>query len=161
MDTVAKEPWVTRWGRESDSWNIVELDDGNPDEDVEGGESDGSGLPGRWLVGQAVAQWSLTQPTEPTAEVVANVFNLPLDLAQDVMGLDPGQSITKPALGRAIQVWSGLQDQGWADQTVGAAALAFHLSPALIAEAVEDHPWMFLGGDRADLAAMTIEHDGE
>ncbi|CAD7335286.1 hypothetical protein FIM10_02070 [Sphingomonadales bacterium 56] len=158
MDTDAKQPWVTRWGRETDSWNVTEVDEENPEQDEEGGDSDGSGLPGRWLVGQAIARWSLTQPVDPTPEIVARVFNLPIELASDCMGFD---LTVVGTLGQAVQVWAGLQDEAWIDQTVGAAALAFHLSPALIAEAVDAHPWMFLSGDRADLAAMAIEHDGE
>ena len=158
MDTDAKQPWVTRWGRETDSWNVTEVDEENPEQDEEGGDSDGSGLPGRWLVGQAVARWSLTQPKEPTAEIVASVFNLPIDLASDCMGIELHGFGT---LGTALQVWSSLQTSGCEGQAVGAAALAFHLSPALIIEAVEKHHWMYLDGDRADPAAMLIEHDGE
>lgn len=158
MATVIKEPWVTRWGRETDSWNVTELNDENPEQDAEGGDSDGSGMPGRWLVGQAVARWSLTQPVEPTAEMVASVFNLPIELARDCMGIALHAIGT---LGTALQVWSALQDQRWEGQTVGAAALAFHLAPAPIIEAVEGHFWMYLDGDRADPANLTIEHDGE
>lgn len=153
-----KAPWVTIWGRDSSSWNIVELDDEDPDQDVEGGDSDGSGRPGRWMVGQAVARWSLTQPVVPTAEIVAAVFNLPIELAADCMNFELTDHGT---LEHAIQVWAGCQDEVWPEQTVGNASLAFHLAPALIVEAVDQHPWMFLSGDRADLSAMLIEHDGE
>lgn len=145
--TVERSPWVTRWGADPDSWNIEEAD--------EDGGSDGSGFPGRDLVGEAVARWGLTQPAEPTAAIVAAVFNLPIDLASEAMGFEPGR------LSNALQVWSGLQGHGATDVSVGQAAVAFHLAPALIAEAVEAHAWMFLSGDRANPAAMIIEHEGE
>lgn len=52
----------------------------------------------------------------------------------------------------AVQVWSIAQDR---DVTVQEAALVFNVEPKLIVQAVEWHPWMFIGaGDR-------IEHDGE
>lgn len=150
----AKTPWVTQWGRETDSWNIdvAEGDGGSS-------ESDGSGMPGRWLVGQAVARWALTQPAQPTGEVVATVFNLPLRLAEDALSV-----LLQPAFGtlaNAVQVWAALQHADTRDVTVGEAALAFHLSPAAIVEAVDRHYYMFLAGDRSDLAGLVIEHEGE
>lgn len=151
-----KTPWVTRWGRDSSSWNIIELSEEEPEEDEEGGDSDGSGLPGRWMVIEAVGRWALTQPTAPTAEVVAAMFNLPLWMAQDIM-----TATGVCGLGQAVQVWSALQDQFGETVTVGDAATAFHLSPALIADAVQDHHWMYLNGDRTRLVEMTIGHEGE
>lgn len=154
-----KTPWVTRWGRESDSWNVIEENEESPEEDEEGGLSDGSGFPGRWLVGQAVARWALTQPVQPTVEIVADIFNLPPALAQDAMSV-----LLHPAFGSlaaAVQVWAGLQYADCRDVTVGEAALVFHLSPAAIVEAVDKHYYLYLRGDRSDPASLVIEHEGE
>lgn len=154
-----RNPWVTRWGRHDASWNVLELSEDDPDQDGEGGESDGSGLPGRWLVGQAVARWALTQPIAPSADIVAATFNLPLALAQEALGV-----LLQPSFGtlaNAVQVWAGLQWHDCRDVTVGEAALAFHLSPAAIVEAVDRHYYMFLSGDRSAPAALVIEHEGE
>ena len=52
----------------------------------------------------------------------------------------------------ALSVWVIAQDR---DVTVGDAALAFNVAPALIRQAVEWHYWMLLG------AGDVIEHDGE
>lgn len=52
----------------------------------------------------------------------------------------------------AIQVWSTAQDR---PTSVQEAALAFNVTPGLVAAAIDAHPWMFVGHD--DL----IEHDGE
>ncbi len=54
-------------------------------------------------------------------------------------------------VGLAIQVWAWLQDR---PVTVNEAALTFNMAAELVRQAVADHPWMFLNGDR-------IEHEGE
>ncbi|UZW55539.1 hypothetical protein NUH86_01670 [Sphingobium sp. JS3065] len=138
-------PWVTRWGADPDSWNIHDPED---DED-----SDGSNMPGRTMVREAVAFWAAAQPVQPTAEVVASVFNLPLHLAEDAMGEESIADVPD-----AIQVLTGLRH---ADYTVGEVAAVLLMPPGDVVAAVDRHPWMFLTGDRADIAAMLIEHDGE
>ncbi|WP_174301390.1 hypothetical protein [Caulobacter sp. S45] len=65
---------------------------------------------------------------------------------------------TLASLSHAIQVWMLSQERE--DVTVGEAALAFHLSPERIAEAVEWHYWMFLAG-AGELHTRLIEQDGE
>lgn len=80
--------------------------------------------------------------------------------------------------GRAIQVWSAMQPT---EPTVADAAAAFHVDPVRVAEAVINHPWMFLvdedgdlvGGEGddgtaqplpgpgADYGRITICHEGE
>ena len=52
----------------------------------------------------------------------------------------------------AVQVWAIGQGR---EVTVSEAALAFNVEPKLIRQAVEDHPWMFIGNDDV------IEHEGE
>lgn len=53
--------------------------------------------------------------------------------------------------GNALQMWALCQHR---DVTVREAALAFNATEAVIRQAVEEHYWMFLLGDK-------IEHDGE
>ena len=53
--------------------------------------------------------------------------------------------------GNAVQVWAVAQNR---PVTVDEAALTFNVAPELIRQAVEEHGWMYLRGDR-------IEHDGE
>ena len=60
-------------------------------------------------------------------------------------------------VGRALQVWSTCQQR---DVTLGEAALAFRLPIAMIAEAVEAHPWMFVYGPPTNPASL-IAHEGE
>lgn len=55
--------------------------------------------------------------------------------------------------GNAVQVWAIAQNR--MDITINEAALAFNVAPNLIRQAVEEHPWMFIGNDDV------IEHDGE
>lgn len=56
------------------------------------------------------------------------------------------------AFANAVQMWSYCQ--GGRTTTVQEAAQVFNATEAVIRQAVEDHPWMFLDGDN-------IEHDGE
>lgn len=66
----------------------------------------------------------------------------------------PGISL----FGNALQVWSFMQE---GKTSVAEAAITFMVSPERIIEAVEEHAWMFLEGDRADPAKLFIEHEGE
>jgi hypothetical protein len=59
---------------------------------------------------------------------------------------------TSTYFGNAIQVWSMAIDR---PATVQEAALTFNVSPDLVRECIEDHPWMYLD------AEDHIEHDGE
>ena len=62
----------------------------------------------------------------------------------------------------AVQVWSILQER---PTTIADAALAFNVPTERIYEAVEEHYWMFVGGDGEDASKNpvtdTIEHEGE
>lgn len=60
-------------------------------------------------------------------------------------------------VGNAIQVWAVCQN---GPQTIGAAAQAFNLPLAMIAQAVDEHLWMGLAGPAHDPNTI-IEHDGE
>lgn len=66
---------------------------------------------------------------------------------------------TKHHFGNALQVWALMQDNE--NVTMATAALAFNVPPARIYEAVEDHSWLFIGGDGQDPAKDIIEHEGE
>lgn len=59
---------------------------------------------------------------------------------------------TSSFFGGAVQLWSLAQDR---PVTVREAALAFNVTPDLMRQAINDHPWMLLGGSEK------IEHDGE
>lgn len=91
---------------------------------------------------------------------------------------DAGEAgFTISALANAVQIWSCMQGP---QISVAVAARAFNCEPALIAEAVREHHWMFLttksghlldeqdhiaGGPQHaaidDYAAVFIEHEGE
>ena len=148
-------PWVTRWGHDDDSWNHEDPDDF---EVADASDSDGSGNPGRSLVGAAVARWALNNPQSAgKTDVIAAIFNLPLSMAEDIAV----HGDFRPArLGPAIQVWSALQNQ-FGETPVAACATALNVPPPEIIRAVEDHPWMFLSGPRDDLMKLMIEHDGD
>ncbi|AMK18715.1 hypothetical protein [Sphingobium sp. MI1205] len=149
MTEEMKKPWVTHWGADPYSWNIHEPEDDD--------DSDGSYMPGRELVRGAVARWAMAQPAGASlaADVISTVFNLPIHLAEDAIGGVASD------LDDAVQVWTGLQDRGGRDCTVGEVAAAFLLKPEEIVAAVEGHYWMYLTGDRADVAGMLIGHEGE
>lgn len=137
---------MTAWGADHWSWNP---DVGDEDECGEDG-GDGSGRPGRMLVAAAIASWmSRVGPMLP--EVVAAVFNLPIELVHDALseGASPGHMPT------AIQVWSMLQSEGG---SVIEAASLFSMTPAEVAANVADHYYMFLEpSDRG----LLIGHEGE
>ncbi|KPF84490.1 hypothetical protein IP70_15815 [alpha proteobacterium AAP38] len=65
----------------------------------------------------------------------------------------PGIGLTA----KAVQVWAVCQP---VQSTIGDAATAFNLPLAMIAQAVEYHPYMYLDGP-ADNPATAIGHDGE
>ena len=74
-------------------------------------------------------------------------------VSSDTEDWDTDETIPTVSLfAKALQVWSVCQNR--VDVTVNEAALAFNTTPAVIKEAVEWHPWMFLAGD-------VIEHEGE
>lgn len=62
---------------------------------------------------------------------------------------------TRDHFAGAVQVWSVAQNR---PTTIGEAAKAFNVAPALIREAVDGHYWMMVDGDGDD--AM-ICHEGE
>lgn len=66
--------------------------------------------------------------------------------------------ISRTQFANAVSTWVWMQQR---PITVAAAALSFNTTPELIAQAVEDHYWMFLGGDATKPLDRTIEHDGE
>lgn len=59
-----------------------------------------------------------------------------------------------------LGIWSWMRP-GEKQCTVREAAQAFDTTDAVIREAVEDHPWMFLYGPDDDPTKQIIEHDGE
>jgi hypothetical protein len=137
-------PWVTHWGADPWTWN-VEGDDGDD------GDAEPDGMPGRGLVGGAVAFWLSSTPGAG-ADDVALVFNLPSHLADDVSA--PGD-FHPCDIGEAVQVWSILNG---GDTTVEAACAVFARPPSLIISAVEDHHWMMI---EPRGSGMCIGHDGE
>ncbi|MEX2629526.1 MAG: hypothetical protein WD341_06260 [Tistlia sp.] len=58
----------------------------------------------------------------------------------------------------AVQVWALEQRR---TVTVRDAAEVFNCPDAMICEAIEDHPWMFVEGPDDDPTKQTIEHEGE
>lgn len=75
------------------------------------------------------------------------------ELAHDADTWDQDTGMPSVAhFGNAVQVWSMAQDHDHV--SIEETAEAFNVAPALIREAVEAHPWMFLDGD-------DIGHDGE
>lgn len=80
--------------------------------------------------------------------------------AEDTMGWD--RDTGNPGImlfANAVQVWAVMQDKR--PITVGDAAAAFNAETRRVAEAVREHPWMFLEGPDDDPARQTIEHEGE
>ncbi|WP_420415309.1 hypothetical protein [Roseibium sp.] len=61
-------------------------------------------------------------------------------------------AIQTGVFGQGLQVWSMCQPKN--ASTIFAAALAFNCTPDQIRHAVEQHPYLFVCGDK-------IEHDGE
>ncbi|MEY5098753.1 MAG: hypothetical protein RJA36_1472 [Pseudomonadota bacterium] len=45
--------------------------------------------------------------------------------------------------------------------TIGEAAIGLGLGPELVLEIVDNHPWIFVTGDRSDPASMRLDADGE
>ena len=81
-------------------------------------------------------------------------FNIDLDDDQDGSGR-PGIGIA----GAAIQFWAGQRNE---EPTVAEAAAAFLMPEEAVAQAVIEHPWMLLVGDRSGpVGALHIGLDGE
>jgi hypothetical protein len=154
---LAKEaPWITRFGADPKSWNIAEPED-DPD-------SDESGMPGKTVVENGLMGWAQCWGGWPGDAIAARVFNLPMALVQAarpsaralaaaMIGHDPAGSEISEGLG----LW--IMARG--EQTVGDAARAFNQHPVRIVEVVSSDMWMFVSGNRDDVASMTIEMDGE
>jgi len=146
--SVAGEPWVTRFGDDGWSFNLPsdanDEDDGDPD-------SDGSGLPGRDIVGGAVARW-MQATTGADAALASAVFNLPLHLAEEVAV--PG-AYDAAHLTDAVMVWSSCVGGA---VPVDLAAAVFAVPVADILSAIDEHAWMFV--DRVG-GVSCIGHEGE
>lgn len=61
---------------------------------------------------------------------------------------------------QALQVWSSLQADTL-NITVRQTADAFFVTPALIVQAVDAHPWMCWERTAGDVETWVIGHDGE
>lgn len=148
LDSLARTPWVTSWG--ADGWSFNLPSDAS-DEDEGDPASDGSGLPGRDLVGCAMRRWSDASP-DADAALAAAVFNLPRPLADDVFRA-PGFDASD--LTDAVMVWSSCVG---ASVPVDMAAIVFGTSVADVLAAVDGHYWMYVervGG------VSCIGHEGE
>lgn len=132
LSSATSSPWVVRWGAHDWSFNLSN-DDGD---DVVDEDSDGSGLPGRGIVGEAMALWSIRRP-EASISMAAAVFNIPAHLAEDVFDSD-----FRPAdLSDAIMTWSSCVGP---IVPVDLAALVFDVSVSEVLCAIDDHYWMFV-----------------
>lgn len=156
---VDKAPWVTRFGKESHSWNV-------DDEDDEGaGDGSGTGHPGRGLIAGALRIFADCWG-DFHEETAARIFNLPIELVRDAAAdLDPPfeqdpEDVAASDLGDCVQALAGTRTQ-WGMMTVAEAARLLNQHPVRIIEAVAEHCWMFLSGDRADFEKLWIEHEGE
>jgi hypothetical protein len=144
---TARTPWATGWGQDSWSWNTGS----DEDDEADGGMSGGcDGMPGLGLVSSVVSFWLEATPGA-SADDVAEVFNLPLHMADDAVSAAVGSS----DLGTAIQVWS-LLNAG--ETTIDTASTVLRSPPSVILQAVEEHPWMYLETRHGSLC---IGHDGD
>lgn len=142
------EPWIRRWGADEWSWNFATGEDEDDD-----AVSDGSGFPGRGIVGSALSFWLLKFP-EGSAESASCVFNLPIALAQDALRPD----LYAPCdLAQAVQTWSLAIAYG-EDPSIMAASCIFATNPGTVIEAIRSHPWMYA---EARNGVMCIGHEGE
>lgn len=153
---VDRGPWVRRFGLDDDSWNVDAAMD--VDDEVDG---DGSGNPGRQLVARALDTfarcWGDFDP-----QTAARIFNLPIDLVDDV---DPGPrgepaEVSIDDLAVAIQVLTACRTS-WGTQNIESVAAMLNRDAATIVEAVDSHHWMFVSGEGDDPAFLYIEHEGE
>lgn len=146
LQAVATAPWVTRWG--ADDWTFNLPADAFEDDGAEDG-SDESGLPGRGLVGAAMATWAAANPGCDVFRA-ACVFNLPFSLAEDIF--DHGHLPSD--LTDAVMVWSSCVGS---DVLVDLAAIVFRTDISSILNAIELHHWMFV--ERLG-SASCIGHEG-
>jgi hypothetical protein len=152
---VDKGPWVTEFGEDGHGWNIH-------DDDAEG-DGEGSGLPGKYLIGEALGTFADCWGAYDV-ETAARVFNLPPALIEPVAAPGPYESDPEDVglddLGVTVQVLSATRMQ-WGTMTVAEAAKLLNQHPVRIVEAVSAHCWMFVFGDRDDFTKLWIEHEGE
>lgn len=145
---VPHAPWLDGWGADCWSFNV---DLGAPGDEADAAcEGDGSGRPGRALVGGAITCWAARTPGADAA-TASLAFNLPVVLAEDAFRPDlfPASDLSD-----AVQVWSLLVG---VDADVGLAAAVFGVQLGVLAAVVHDHPWMYVER-RAD--RDLIGHEG-
>lgn len=62
----------------------------------------------------------------------------------------------------AISFWLGMRGRDDPPSTVGLVAQVFNMPEEAVAQAVDEHPWMFLGGPMTGpVGDRVIEADGE
>ncbi|MFW2829899.1 hypothetical protein [Sphingomonas sp. ID0503] len=150
---VDKAPWVLAFGNEADGWDI----EGDEDDDGEA-----TGLPGERLVSDALGSFAGCWGDYHRASA-AKIFNLPVDL---IAALDPqrfeadAEDVALDDLGTLIQVIGGCRTQ-FGSCSVADMARFTNQHPTRIIQAMGNHPWMFLSGDRDNFAKLFIEHEGE
>lgn len=152
-------PWVTAFGDDPDSWNL------HQDDDEQDGE--GSGLPGVNVVAEAL--WTYRCISGDVSIASASVvFNLPLDLVQQAASvvkvafappamLDPND-LALDDLSGLIATFVALRGD---EPSVVETAARLKLHPTRVIEAVGNGGYLYLSGDRDDLANLAIGIDGE
>lgn len=76
-------------------------------------------------------------------------------------GIQDGSGRPAPRVS-AIQFWCGQRGQDDAMPTVAEVGRVFNMPVEAVAQAVEDHPWMLMGGEPSlPLAERPVEMDGE
>ena len=83
-----------------------------------------------------------------------NLFIDSFATGDDLDLIDWDQETGRPTVGlfsEALQVWCFAQDH---PVTIAEAAVAFRVTEALIVEAIESHPWMYVDG-------AYVGHEGE
>jgi hypothetical protein len=157
---VDKAPWVTEFGVDPTSWNID-----TEDTEDDAGEGNGSGLPGRGLLRDSLRTFADCWGSFD-AETAARIFNLPIELVEAATsGMDgpyweDPDDVVLGDLGTCLQTLAGTRSEG-GSITVAEASRLLNQHPTRILEAVGDHCWMYLSGDRNDLEQLWIEQDGE
>lgn len=153
LAAVDKGPWILDFGDDADSWNI-------DDEEADG---DGSGLPGRRLITEALHGlancWG-----DYDAPTAARAFNLPLELIGRCTIDGPFESdpddVHPNDLATLVSVLVGCRSHG-GTTSVATTAKITNQHPVRVIEAVAHHPYAFLSGDRDDFEQLFIELDGE